>query len=220
MNIPKVGPVVSLAFVAPIDIPAQFWNSKTVRPVLGLTPVRNQYGKSDRVGRISLCGDGMRRTLLFEAAQTMLRQSTRWSWLKAWAMKVAQRRGSGMAVVALARRVAVIMHRMWRRHGVPVAREVQVTWADLADHEYSDQGEPRASAPEREAVPCGMMNEVSSKPSTLLAHLSAEGRCSDNSTSFFGPNDGRAVVPNPKRCGGETATDKPGFCRADAGARG
>ena len=55
----------------------------------------------------------MMRTLLFEAAQTMLRPSTRWSWLKAWAMKVAQRRGSGKAVVALARRLAVIMHRMW-----------------------------------------------------------------------------------------------------------
>ena len=54
----------------------------------------------------------MMRTLLFEAAQTMLRQSTRWSWLKVWAMKVAQRRGSGKAVVALARRLAVIMHRM------------------------------------------------------------------------------------------------------------
>ena len=55
----------------------------------------------------------MMRTLLFEAAQTMLRPSTRWSWLKAWAMKVAQRRGGGKAVVALARRLAVIMHRMW-----------------------------------------------------------------------------------------------------------
>ena len=113
MTIPRVGPVVSLAFVATIDIPARFRNSKAVGPVLGLTPVRSQSGESDRVGHISLCGDGMMRTLLFEAAQTMLRQSTRWSWLKAWAMKVAQRRGSGKAVVALARRLAVIMHRMW-----------------------------------------------------------------------------------------------------------
>ena len=113
MTIPGVGPVVSLAFVATIDIPARFRNSKAVGPVLGLTPVRSQSGESDRVGHISLCGDGMMRTLLFEAAQTMLRPSTRWSWLKAWAMKVAQRRGSGKAVVALARRLAVIMHRMW-----------------------------------------------------------------------------------------------------------
>ena len=114
MSIPGVGPVVSLAFVATIDTPARFRTSKGVGPALGLTPVRNQSGDNERIGRISLCGDAMMRTLLFEAAQTMLRQTTRWSWLKAWAMKVAQRRGSGKAVVALARRLAVIMHRMWR----------------------------------------------------------------------------------------------------------
>src|SRR3954470_9188907 len=113
MTVPGVGPVVSLAFVATIDTPARFRKSKAVGPVLGLTPVRSQSGNTDRVGRISLCGDGMMRTLLFEAAQTMLRQTTRWSWLKAWAMRVAQRRGSRKAVVALARRLAVIMDRMW-----------------------------------------------------------------------------------------------------------
>ena len=114
MSIPGVGPVVSLAFVATIDTPARFRTSKAVGPALGLTPVRNQSGDNERIGRISLCGDAMMRTLLFEAAQTMLRPTTRWSWLKAWAMKVAQRRGGGKAVVALARRLAVIMHRMWR----------------------------------------------------------------------------------------------------------
>ena len=80
---------------------------------LGADASPHQSGESDRVGRISLCGDGMMRTLLFEAAQTMLTRITRWSWLKAWAMKVAQRRGGGKAVVALARRLAVILHRMW-----------------------------------------------------------------------------------------------------------
>ena len=114
MSIPGVGPVVSLAFVATIDTPARFRTSKAVGPALGLTPVRTQSGDSERIGRISLCGDAMMRTLLFEAAQTMLRPTTRWSWLKAWAMRVAQRRGGGKAVVALARRLAVIMHRMWR----------------------------------------------------------------------------------------------------------
>ena len=107
MSIPGVGPVVSSAFVATIDTPARFRTSKAVGPALGLTPVRTQSGDSERTGRISLCGDAMMRTLLFEAAQTMLRQTTRWSWLKAWAMKVAQRRGGGKAVVALARRLAV-----------------------------------------------------------------------------------------------------------------
>jgi len=113
MTIPGVGPVVSLAFVTTIDVPARFRNSKAVGPVLGLTPVLNQSGESRRVGRISLCGDGMMRTLLYEAAQTMLTRTTKWSWLKAWAMKVVTRRGMQRAIVALARRLAVVMHRMW-----------------------------------------------------------------------------------------------------------
>jgi transposase len=113
MTIPGVGPVVSLAFCATIDAPARFRNSKAVGPALGLTPVLNQSGESNRVGRISLCGDGMMRTLLYEAAQVMLTRVKTWSWLKAWAMNVAKRRGQQRAIVALARRLAVIMHRMW-----------------------------------------------------------------------------------------------------------
>jgi transposase len=113
MTVPGVGPVVSLAFVATIDTPVRFRTSKAVGAALGLTPVLHQSGESSRVGRISLCGDGMMRTLLFEAAQAMLTRITRWSWLKAWAMKVAQRRGGRKAVVALARRLAAILHRIW-----------------------------------------------------------------------------------------------------------
>ena len=113
MTIPGVGPVVSLAFSATIDIPARFTNSKAVGPALGLTPILNQSGESSRVGRISRCGDNMMRTLLYEAAQVMLTRTTRWSWLKAWAMNVARRPGLQKAIVALARRLAVIMHRIW-----------------------------------------------------------------------------------------------------------
>jgi transposase len=113
MTIPGVGPVVSLAFSSTIDVPARFKNSKAVGPALGLTPILNQSGESNRVGRISLCGDGMMRTLLYEAAQVMLTRVTKWSWLKAWAMNVARRRGLQKAIVALARRLAVIMHRIW-----------------------------------------------------------------------------------------------------------
>jgi transposase len=78
-----------------------------------LAPILNQSGESNRVGRISQCGDGMMRTLLYEAAQVMLTRTIKWSWLKAWAMNVAKRRGKQKAIVALARRLAVIMHRMW-----------------------------------------------------------------------------------------------------------
>ena len=113
MTIPGVGPVVSLAFISTVDVPARFRNSKAVGPSLGLTPVLNQSGESHRVGRISLCGDEAMRALLYEAAQVMLTRVQKWSWLKAWAMNIAKRRGQKKAIVALARRLAVIMHRMW-----------------------------------------------------------------------------------------------------------
>jgi len=80
---------------------------------VGLTPKRHQSGETDYDGGISKCGDAMLRTMLYEAAQSMLTHSKKWSWLKAWAMRVAQRRGMRRAVVALARRLAVILHRMW-----------------------------------------------------------------------------------------------------------
>lgn len=113
MTVPGVGPVTALAFVSTIDIPARFRNSRAVGPVLGLTPVLLQTGESKRIGCISLCGDVMMRTLLYEAAQSLLTRVQKWSWLKAWAMGVAKRRGVKKAIVALARRLAVIMHRMW-----------------------------------------------------------------------------------------------------------
>jgi transposase len=113
MTIPGVGPIVSLTFTATIDIPTRFKNSKAVGAALGLTPRLNQSGESNRMGRVSLCGDDMMRGLLYEAAQVMLTRTLKWSWLKAWAMNIAKRRGLQKAVVALARRLAVIMHRMW-----------------------------------------------------------------------------------------------------------
>jgi len=113
MTIPGVGPVTSLAFTSTIDVPARFRNSRAVGAALGLTPVLNQSGESNRIGRVSLCGDAMMRSLLYEAAQVMLTRVRKWSWLKAWAVNLAKRNGGRKAVVALARRLAVIMHRMW-----------------------------------------------------------------------------------------------------------
>jgi len=113
MSIPGIGAVSALAFRATIDIPARFRNSKAVGAVLGLTPAQHQSGESNRIGRISLCGDGMMRTLLYEGAQSILTRSVKWSWLKAWAMNIAKSRGLKRAIVALARRLAVIMHRIW-----------------------------------------------------------------------------------------------------------
>ena len=113
MTIPGVGPVVALTFRATVDVPARFRNSRAVGAVLGLTPCKHQSGESDRTGAISKCGDEMMRVMLYEAAQIMLVRSAKWSWLKAWAIQIARRRGMKKAIVALARRLAVIMHRIW-----------------------------------------------------------------------------------------------------------
>jgi len=113
MTIPGVGPVVALTYRVTVDVPARFRNSKALGAVFGLTPSKYQSGENDRTGAISRCGDEMMRMMLYEAAQSMLVRSTKWSWLKAWAMKVARHRGMKKAIVALARRLAVIMHRVW-----------------------------------------------------------------------------------------------------------
>ena len=113
MTIPGVGPVVALTYRATVDVPARFKNSKAVGAVFGLTPSKYQSGEVNRSGAISHCGDEMMRVMLYEAAQVMLTRTNKWSWLKAWAMKIARHRGMKKAIVALARRLAVIMHRMW-----------------------------------------------------------------------------------------------------------
>ena len=112
MTVPGVGPVVALTYRATVDVPARFRKSKSVGAVFGLTCAKYQSGEVDRSGKISRCGDEMMRVMLYEAAQSMLR-ATKWSWLKAWAMQVARRCGMKKAIVALARRLAVIMHRIW-----------------------------------------------------------------------------------------------------------
>jgi transposase len=113
MTIPGVGPVVALTYRVTVDVPARFRNSKAVGAVFGLTPSKYQSGESDRTGGISRCGDEMMRMMLYEAAHIMLTRTNKWSWLKAWAMKIARNRGMKKAIVALARRLAVIMHRIW-----------------------------------------------------------------------------------------------------------
>jgi transposase len=113
MTIPGVGPVVALTYRATVDVPARFRNSKAVGAVFGLTPSRYQSGEVNRTGAISKCGDEMMRAMLYEAAHILLVRTTKWSWLKAWAMAIARRRGLKKAIVALARRLAVIMHRIW-----------------------------------------------------------------------------------------------------------
>ena len=105
--------MVALTFRATVDVPSRFNNSKAVGAALGLTPRRQQSGEIDRMGGISKSGDAMMREMLFEAALVLMTHRGMWSWLKAWGMKIARHRGMKRAIVAVARRLAVIMHRMW-----------------------------------------------------------------------------------------------------------
>ena len=110
---PGVGPVVALAYIAVIDDPQRFHRSRDVSAYLGLTPKRYQSGEVDQVGRISKCGDGFARTCLYEAAGVLLTRVDRWSPLKAWGVRLMKRVGPTKAKVAVARKLAVILHRMW-----------------------------------------------------------------------------------------------------------
>lgn len=114
MTVPGVGPITALAFRATIDRPERFRRSRDVGAHLGLTPARYQSGETDIQGRISRCGDELARTALYEAAHSLLVRSRKWSSLRAWGMSVAKRRGMARARVAVARKLAVILHRMWR----------------------------------------------------------------------------------------------------------
>ena len=114
MSVPGVGPITALAFRATIDRPDRFRRSRNVGAHLGLTPGRYQSGETDIQGKISRCGDELARTALYEAAHTLLLRSRKWSSLRAWGMQIAKRRGMARARVAVARKLAVILHRMWR----------------------------------------------------------------------------------------------------------
>jgi transposase len=113
MTVQGVGPFTALAFRATIDQPDRFRRSRDVGAHLGLTPRRYQSGETDVQGRISRCGDELARTALYEAAHSLLIRSTKWSALRAWGMNIAKRRGMARARVAVARKLAVILHRIW-----------------------------------------------------------------------------------------------------------
>jgi transposase len=113
MTVPGVGPVLAITFTSALDDPARFRRSKDVGAHLGLTPRKYQFGETDRTGRITKAGDAMARSMLFEAANAMLTRAARFSALKAWAVRIAGRHGMAKAKVALARKLAVVLHRMW-----------------------------------------------------------------------------------------------------------
>jgi len=122
MTAPGVGAVTALAYRTGVDVAHRFDKSRLVGAIFGLTPRIYASGEMEQIGRIAKCGDGMVRWLLYEAANVMMTRCKTDNWLKNWALNVARRRGMRKAKVALARRLAVVMHRMWVT-GTPFAMQ-------------------------------------------------------------------------------------------------
>src|SRR6476469_6050952 len=113
MTVPGVGALVAVTFKTAVDDPGRFRTAKAVGAHFGLTPKRYQSGETDVTGGISKVGDAMVRAALYEAANVMLTRAGRFSTLKRWALEVAKRRGARRAKVALARKLATVLHRLW-----------------------------------------------------------------------------------------------------------
>ncbi len=113
MTAPGVGVVTALTFKAAVDDPTRFKRSRTVAAHFGLTPRRFQSGDMDISGHISRAGDPDVRSTLYNAAHAIMTRSAKYSSLKVWGMQLAKKRGHRRAVVAVARKLAVILHRMW-----------------------------------------------------------------------------------------------------------
>jgi len=116
MSIPGVGQLTALAFTAAVDDPGRFRRSRDIGAYLGLVSRRYQSGEVDYTGGISKCGDRRVRTLLYEAANVMLTRYKGQLKLKDWALAIAKRSTMRKARIALARRLAIIVHAMLR-HG-------------------------------------------------------------------------------------------------------
>lgn len=113
MTVPGIGPITALTFYSVIDDPGRFRRSRSVGAYIGLTPRRYASGEVDWSGRISKCGDGMLRSYLFEAAGVLLTRVPQWCRLKAWGHRLWKRIGFKKAKIAVARKLAVVLHRMW-----------------------------------------------------------------------------------------------------------
>lgn len=111
---PGVGTLIGVAYLATIDEPGRFAKSRNVGAHLGLSPRRFQSGETDLQGKISRCGDVLMRHYLYEAANVLLTRTRRWCALKAWGMKLSKRVGANKAKIAVARKLAIILHQMWK----------------------------------------------------------------------------------------------------------
>ena len=113
MSVPGVGPFVALTYKSSIEDPGRFANGEDVGAYAGLVPRRNQSGERDHKGRITKAGDAMLRSALYEAANNLLARVKRPCALQAWGKKLAETKGPKRARVAVARKLAVLLHRLW-----------------------------------------------------------------------------------------------------------
>jgi transposase len=116
MTCPGVGAVVASSFSAAVEAPGHFRRSRSVGAYLGLTPKRHQSGETDHSAGVSKRGDKLLRSYLFEAAAALLIRVQRPSALKAWGLGLVQRLGFKRAAVAVARKLAVVLHAMWKEN--------------------------------------------------------------------------------------------------------
>jgi transposase len=115
MTVPGIGPITALAYQSTLEDPSRFGSSRDVGAYVGLVPRRHQSGEVDRSGRISKQGDALLRGYLYEAATVLISRLQRPCALQAWARALAARIGVKKARVALARKLAVLLHHLWTR---------------------------------------------------------------------------------------------------------
>ena len=178
--------MTALAFKATIDDPARFARSRSVGAYVGLTSRRHASGEVDWTGRISKCGDAMLRSYLFEAAGVLLTRVPKWSTVKAWGTRLAKRNGLRKAKVAVARKLAVILHRMW---------------IDGAEFNWSK----KEIAAERTRKPSSCQTAGKDVPAGMMAMVSSTNfvRASERTTAIATLNRQRHLTPS---CGGFTPT--------------
>jgi transposase len=113
MTIPGVGSITAVTYLTTIDDPDRFQRSRDVGAHLGLTPKKYASGEVDRNSGISKCGDVLMRTTLYQAALALLTRCQKHSDLRNWGLRLAKRRGLRRAIVGVARKLAIVMHRIW-----------------------------------------------------------------------------------------------------------
>ena len=187
MTTPGVGAIVALTFVSAIDDPARFRSSRMVGAHFGLTPRKHQSGETDVTGRISRIGDHGMRVALYEAANVILTRAVRGSDLKSWALGVAKRAGMKKAKVALARKLAVVLHRMLAddRSFMASKGRAPERWLEPRRINRRQRGFGRArhqALPERSPV-AGTMDQVRPQTAEQRSRRLRINRLADRSSS-------------------------------------